>query len=62
MKPGPRHEIQALRKDGAVQHYGFSNEVQLKKIFEYLSGFYFGSDYPAQDKEELELNDAKRGF
>ena len=62
MKPGPRNELQALRKDGAVQHCSFSNESQLKRIFEYINGFYFGQDREPQDKEDLEIEDSKNGF
>ena len=62
MKPGPRNELQALRRDGAVQHYSFSNESQLKRIFEYITGFYFGVDYKPQDKEDLEIADSRKGF
>ena len=61
-KPGPRNEVQCLRIDGGVAHYAFQTEEHLKRIFEYLAGFYFGQEHPPQDKEDLEIGDARRGF
>ena len=55
-------EIQCLRRDGAVAHYAFSTEAQLKKVCEYLGGFYFGQGRAPKTSEELEVKDDKNGI
>jgi hypothetical protein len=58
----PRHEIQVLRKDGAVEQYAFETLAQLAQIHKYIDGFFFGTDYQPQESEELEVKDAGKGF
>jgi hypothetical protein len=58
----PRHEIQVLRKDGAVEQYAFDTLAQLAQIHKYIDGFFFGKDYQPQESEELEVKDAGKGF
>lgn len=54
------HELQALRKDGAIEHYRIENQAQLNKVFSYLSGFYFGHEVKPKAKEELESLEKKK--
>jgi hypothetical protein len=61
-KPGPRNEVQCMRRDGAVAHYAFDTEEHLKRIWDDVAAFYFGREHPPQDKEDLEIKDAKQGF